>query len=623
MKRLLLIGLVALGACSTKTTEKNQLQTNYPSPYMDAKNTELVEIHNGSLVTQETKAYWDLDAHDPERVSYDEEIMYEAAPGVWTFGSESIVNLHVVKAPEGLIIFDAGDNDKDGNNFYKHIRKVSAEPIKAIVYTHSHYSLGARVIVDEEAKRGNTDIKIIGHPKLNEEMLTTGGLAAMYPEVSGVLMARSVEQFNMFSPAEGPDGYFKNTIVPGSATGYVPVNTPVNHLQKMNVAGLNMVFYTEGIATDTQNQLLAYFPEQKIVVNNVLWGWYPNIYSIRGGKYRDPGEWVAAIETMQDLKPEILMSTHSVTMNDPDKIQNTLQDYKDGLNFVLDQTLKGIMLGLNPDELQYFVKIPKHLEESPILIQNYGEVMTMPGRIYTATFGQYDRNAANIVKLHPSDEAIRMVDALGGEQTTYNKAKAAFDNGDYLWAVQLSDYLVRFNPTQENKQLKADCLRQMGYRTLATNSRSWMISQALELEGKTAIPTAIPATPASIQTNLYDYFNYYRIRINPEEAATVNQSIAVDFGNGQIYGMEARYGVVYTYADISKMKNKPSMTIKMKPEDWAMVYNNLVSPADLIQNNTVQVSGGSKDDAAKFFGMFDVLFDWENDPALQAAKQLL
>ncbi|WP_319500418.1 alkyl sulfatase dimerization domain-containing protein [uncultured Draconibacterium sp.] len=625
MKRLVLIGLVALGACSTNTENENQLKTTYPSPYMDAKNTELFEIHNGALVTQETKDYWDLETDSPQRVSYDEEIMVEAAPGVWTYGSESIVNLHVVKAPEGLIIFDTGDNDKDGLNFYKHIREVSDEPIKAIVYTHSHYALGARVIVDEEAKRGNTDILVIGHPKLNEELITTGGLAALYPEVSGVLLARSMEQFNMFAPVEGPESRYKNTIVPGNAGGYVPVNTPVNHLQKMNVAGLDMVFYTEGIATDTRNQVLAYFPGQKIVVNNVLWGWFPNIYSIRGGKYRDPGEWVNSIEVMQDLKPNILLSSHSVTLNDPEKIQETLQDYKDGLSFVLDQTLKGIMLGLNPEELQYYVtaNLPKQLEEAPILVQNYGDVMTMPGRIYTAIFGQYDRNAANIVKLHPADEAARMVNAMGGEQATFKKAKAAFDNGDYLWAVQLSDYLVRLNPAQHNKQLKADCLRQMGYRTLATNSRSWMISQAQDLEGKVAIPTAMPAIPASVVTNLYDYFSYYRIRINPNQAGTVNQSIAVDFGKGQVYGLEVRNGVAYTYADLAEMKNKPSMTLSMKPEDWVLIYNNLASPTELITNYKIRVTDGSKENAIHFFSMFDQLFDWENDPALQAVKQLL
>ncbi|MFV0591368.1 MAG: alkyl sulfatase dimerization domain-containing protein [Draconibacterium sp.] len=623
MKRLLLIGVVALGACSTGTKNEDQVKTNYPSPFMDAKNTELFEIHNGAVVSKETKDYWDLGELDQKRVSYDEEKMYEVAPGVWTFGSESIVNMHVVKGPEGLILFETGDNAHDGRNFYKHIRQVSDEPVKAIVYSHSHYALGARVIVDEEAKRGNTDIMIIGHPNLNEEIITTGGVAAMYPEVSGVLKARSVEQFNMFSPNEGPDSDFKNTIVPGSDSGFVPVNTPVNHLQKMKVAGLDVVFYTEGIATDTRNQVMTYFPEQKIVMNNVMWGWFPNIYSLRGGKFRDPQEWVTSIEIIQDLHPNILLNTHSVSLTDPVEIQNRLQDYKDGLNFVLDQTLKGIMLGLTPDELQYYVNLPERLENAPILVQNYGDVMTMPGRIYTAIFGQYDRNAANIIKLHPTDEAARMVNAMGGEQETYQKAKAAFDNGDFLWAVQLSDYLVNFNPTQQNKQLKADCLRQMAYRSLATNSRSWMISQAVELEGKAAIPTAIPATPASVQTNLYDYFNYYRIRINPEKAANFNKSIAVDFGNGQVYGMEARYGVVYTYPDLSEMKNKPSVTLKMKPEDWAMIYNNLVSPADLLSNNKMQISNGSKEDAEQFFSKFDVLFDWENDPALEAVKQLL
>ncbi len=75
---------------------------------------------------------------------------------------------------------------------------------------------GATVFVDEEAKRGNKNIKIIGHPKTNEAMSRTGGLAAAHPEVTSVLMARMVEQFNLYLPDEGLDSRFKNTIIPGA-----------------------------------------------------------------------------------------------------------------------------------------------------------------------------------------------------------------------------------------------------------------------------------------------------------------------------------------------------------------------------------------------------------------------
>jgi alkyl sulfatase BDS1-like metallo-beta-lactamase superfamily hydrolase len=92
-----------------------------------------------------------------------------------------------------------------------------------------------------------------------------------------------------------------------------------------------------------------------------------------------------------------------------------VQDYHDGLAFVLDQSLKGILLGQGPDELRYSVQLPKRLREAPILIQNYGELSIMPPRIFTAIFGQFDRNAATLIKLQPTEEAERMINAMGGE----------------------------------------------------------------------------------------------------------------------------------------------------------------------------------------------------------------
>ena len=425
---------------------------------MKAKETPLVEIASGAKVSEGTAAYWNLPPDSQQRASYDADIVVKVADGVWTIGTPSLVNCHAVEGPDGLIIYDTGDNLEDGERFYRLLRTATQAPIRAIVYSHEHYVNGAKVFVEEEAKRGNADIKIIGHPGTNDSVARTGGLSAAHPEVSTVLFARSVQQFNFYLPADGPDSGFKNTVVPG-ASGFVPVNTPVQDGQKIKIAGLDVVFHTEGVGTDTGNQTLVWFPDRKIVMNNVIWGWFPNIYSARGGRYRDPNGWMASIDIVRKLKPEILLSTHSTSLVGATVIEERLQDYHDGLAFVLDQTLKGILLGQGPDELRYSVQLPERLSKSPILVQNYGEISIMPPRIFTAVFGQFDRNAAHLIKLHPTEEAERMVAAMGGPEATYAKASKAFDDGDYLWASQLADYLVKADENPKNRQLAADSLR--------------------------------------------------------------------------------------------------------------------------------------------------------------------
>jgi alkyl sulfatase BDS1-like metallo-beta-lactamase superfamily hydrolase len=602
------------------TTHNAQAQDTYPSPYMGAKSTPLFEIHNGAKVAKPTLDYWSLPEDSPARTSYDDDFVDEVADGVWTFGSHSLVNSHAVLGPEGLIIYDTGDNLADGETFYSLLRSVTDAPIRAIIYSHEHYVAGAKVFVDYETERGNTDIKIIAHSNLNDSFARTGGVAAAHPEVSSVLYARSAQQFNLYLPDEGPDSRYKNTIIP-AVGGFIPANTPVAHGQTMNVAGLDLVFYTDGIGTDTTNQVLVWIPSKKLVMNNVLWGWFPNIYSARGGRYRDPNGWMYALDFIRDLKPEILLSTHSNSLNGAEQIETRLQNYRDGLAYVLDQTLKGILMGQSPDELRYSVELPERLKNAPILVQNYGEVANMPPRIYTAIFGQFDRNRTETLnKLHPVEEAGRMIEAMGGEAAAQQKAEQAYQDGDYLWSAQIAGYLVVHNNSAENRQIKANALRQMAYRTTSTNSRSWYLSEALELEGKTAIITATPADAASVQTNLGDYVNYYRVRINPERSAETNQLLALDFGQDQRFGLRIRESLVDFIGDLSGTDTTPDLAISLSAEDWTAIYNNMATIDDLMDQGTVKVTKGSRADIVAWFAMFDPVYDWENDPALGALK---
>jgi alkyl sulfatase BDS1-like metallo-beta-lactamase superfamily hydrolase len=497
------------------------------------------------------------------------------------------------------------------------LRTVTDLPIRAIIYSHEHYVNGTRAMVEAEAKRGNTNIKIIGHPRTNDEIAKTGGVSAIHPEVGSVLLARSVEQFNFYLPSEGPDAAFKNTLVPGFG-GFVPVDTPVEDGQRLKVAGLELVFFTEGIATDTRNQVMVWIPSRKIVLNNIIWGWFPNIYSARGGRYRSPERWIEAVDRIRSLKPEILLSTHHTSLVGAELIMKRLDNYRDALAFVLDQTLKGILLGLGPDELRYYVKLPDHLQHSPSLIQNYGEIALMPPRIYTALFGQFDRNAAHLNKLHPLEEAQRMVQAMGGPDRVEELVKKAYKDGDYLWAGQLADYLQKAYDTRAHRQLKADCLRQMGYRALSTNSRSWYLSQALALEGKVHIVTTFPAMPAAVDTNIADYVNFYRIRISPERSGETDAVLGFHFeGQETSPGLHIRRGVVQFVPELSVYSRSADMTVRMTTAVWAEVFNNMADPSTLIDEGKIVVEKGDATRAKELFSLFDPVYDWEHDKALK------
>lgn len=587
------------------------------SPYMDARDTPLVTLENGARVSADTAAYLNLPADSPRRASYDRQMVIKVAEGIWTLVLPSIVNVHVLQGPEGLIVYDTGESLEDGARLYQLLRTATDAPIRAIIYSHEHYNKGTKAFLAGEAKRGNSGVRIIGHSGTNAEMARTRGAFALHPEVAPVLSARALQQFNGYLPLSGPDAAFKNSLTV-AGDGFVPVDTPVDDGDRLNVAGLDLVFRTKGIETDSLYQVMVWIPARKTVLNNVVWGWFPNIYSVRGGGYRDPRLWRHAVDEISALKPEVLLSTHSSSLAGHEAIAARLADYRDALSFVLDQTLKGIMLGEGPDELRYSVKLPERLRTAPILIQNYGEIAHMPPRIYDAIFGQFDGNAAHLNRLHPAEEARRMVDAMGGASAVSRKVGAAMGKGDYLWACQLADYLVRTDAKPANRRLKAACLREMGVRTLATNSRAWYIGQARELEGQAAILTVTPVRPDAVASQIADYVDYYRIRINPERSAQTNRLIGLRFAPDKVFGLHIHGGVVDFVPALAADGRKPDVLIETSPRAWAGIYNNVATPSALIDNRTMKVLEGSADEAKHLFEMFDPIYDWQHDPALKA-----
>lgn len=588
-----------------------------PSPYMNARDAKLVTLDNGARVTDETAAYWNLPDTSPQRASYDREMVLKVAEGIWTLALPSIVNVHVVQGPEGLIVYDTGDSQKEGEHFYRLLRQATDAPIRAIVYSHEHYAHGTGAFLDGEAARGNRDVRIVGNAGLNQEMARTRGAFALYPEIAPVLSARAMQQFGTYLPQQGPDAAFKNAIRPG-VDGFVPVDTPVTDGQVLRLAGLDLTFRTSGIETDSLFQVMVWIPARKAVLNNVVWGWFPNIYSVRGGGYRDPLLWRRAVDEIEALKPEVLLSTHSSSLTGRDAVARRLADYRDAFSFVLDQTLKGILQGQGPDELRYSVTLPPRLRDAPILIQNYGEVAQMPPRIYNAIFGQFDGDAARLGRLHPADEARRMVEAMGGSGPVSRRIGRAMKAGDYLWACQLADYLVRASDTPGNRKLKAGCLREMGYRAFATNSRSWYLTQARALEGGVAPVRATPVATAAIVERPGDYVDYFRVRIDPARSADIDRLLVLRLGPDQAYGLHLRGGLADFIADPDRYPRSADVVIALSPQTWALVYNNRGDPTALIDAGTISVERGTPEEAKRLLALFDPIYDWRGDPALRA-----
>jgi len=585
--------LLALAVAAA--TGASAADANAPSSaYMGAP-VELVKAPNGAIANKKLL----------DRVgdfNWLEPTIEKPAKGIWVFGGYGLAPMAIIEAEDGLIAFDTGDTKHDGELMLKAIRTVSQKPIKVIIYGHSHTVAGAGVLAE-----GNQDIMVVGHPGLNqvvEQNLAGGGAPAFYPEVGPYLTARAITQFNGYMPREGPDAYVLPTNLTKIDLAFLPVNTPVQDGEEKTILGIKFQFFTK-YGSDDKVHTTVWLPERKIVFTTLLWSAPPQLYSLRGDVFRDPREWIAGLKFTRDLNPEVLVSAACKPVVGAKKVRETLEQYLDGASFVLDQTLRGILGGLGPDDLRQSIKMPEYLDEAPINLQSYGEISTYPPAIFYQTVGWYDNDAADLKSLAPADEARRLVPLMGGRAKVLAAAKKALDDKEYAWAARLANqvYLID-NQDKDARQLKADALRQMAYVSTGANDRAHLMSQALALEGKVTIARLIPPPTESIVANPPRTVDYFRVRIDPAKSGDTNRFIRFDFADGSKAGLHIRRAVAEFVPDPDVYQKKPDVTLSMSGQTWARLYLSQALPEDLIKSGEIQVRGDAAE-AARLINLFD------------------
>ena len=524
------------------------------------------------------------------------------AKGVWVFGGYGLAPMSIIEAEDGLIAFDTGDAKHDGELMLQAIRTVSKKPIKVIIYGHSHTVAGAGVLAE-----GNKDVMVIGHPNLNDvvkENLGGGGAPSFYPEVGPYLTARALTQFNAYMPKEGPDAYVLPTNLTKTELAFLPVNRPVQDGQELTLLGIKFKFFTK-YGSDDKVHTTVWLPERKILFTTLLWSAPPQLYSLRGDVFRDPREWIAGLKFNRDLNADVLVSAASRPVVGARKIRDTLEQYLDGASFVLDQSLRGILGGLGPDDLRHFVKLPKYLDDAPINLQSYGEISTYPPAIYYQTVGWYDNDAANLKPLAPADEARRLVPLMGGRERVLAAAQEALGDKEFAWAAQLANHVYLIDPQDKAaRALEAAALRRMAYVSTGANDRAHLMSQALALEGKTTIARLIPPPPEVVAATPARFVDYFRVRLDPVKSDATNSLIRFDFADGSKAGLHVRRAVAEFVPEPGSYQRNPDVTLAMSGQTWARLYLSQARPDELIKNGDIEVVGNATE-AARLLDLFD------------------
>ncbi|MCU1718050.1 alkyl/aryl-sulfatase [Pseudomonas sp. 5P_3.1_Bac2] len=409
--------------------------------------------------------------------------VYPIADNVWSAVGWNLANSVMIEAPEGLIIVDTGESAQQSRKVLAEFRKISAKPIKAIVYTHFHpdHINGVQGFVSEEQVRSG-EVQIYAHESLQENVVTQGSL------VGPILAVRSGYSFGAVLPEadkQGMNGGLGPLVHEGISTFIAPTITFADQLDTQ-IAGLPVQF--RHVPSEAPDEIVLYLPNNRVLISaEVTQGpTLPNIHTLRGTKFRDPQVWVASLDKLRAFKADYMVPLHGQPVSGAAKVEEVLRMTRDAIAYIHDQTVRWMNKGLTPDELVEKVQLPAHLAGyTPYLREYYGTVKHSVRQIYQGYLGWFQGDPVELDPIPAVEKSRRLVELMGGRDKVLLAAGNAYLAGDYQWAAELASYSIRLDhDDQLARQIKARSFRKLGYASMNINWRNWYLMSAMELEGQ-------------------------------------------------------------------------------------------------------------------------------------------
>ncbi|MEZ5651684.1 MAG: alkyl sulfatase dimerization domain-containing protein [Burkholderiaceae bacterium] len=451
-----------------------------------------------------------------------------AGPKIHVAIGHGMSNSVMIEGPEGLIIVDTGDSEQEAREHIEAFRTISDKPVRAVIYSHSHYVFGTAAWLDET----DGELQVWAHAR------TDGNVNEIAAEIGPAYRRRAMQMFGYFLPEHGEDAmphyglgieFYHRDRRP--TIGYLKPTHLIDGECEHLIAGLRVHFVPS--PSDADDVLIIHLPELDAVVNNHCWPALFNVYTLRGERYRDPLAYVAGIDRILEMDPEHLVCVHGQPVSPRANARQAARDQRDAVQFIWDQTVRGINDGLALEDIVDRVRLPEHLQTSAWIPQVYGELAFHVRGVYGGLFGWYEMDASRLHPIPRAEAARRYLDAMGGRAQVIARVDEALSARDWAWAAELANHLVRADPDDDTgRALKARALRAIGQATTATNTRSVCLTEALDLERKIDVQAATPwrfgrqrvlgAEPARFVRAL-------RVRLDPQRAARLRTTIVFSF----------------------------------------------------------------------------------------------
>lgn len=193
---------------------------------------------------------------------------------------------------------------------------------------------------------------------------------------------------------------------------------------------------------ETNDSLIVWLPQHKICFTGNLFGCpfghFPNLVTIRGDRYRDALLVANAVETVRALEPEMICYGHHSPVVGKQLIQDELTALYNAINYVHDETVKGMNEGKDVYTLMAEISLPAEMEVG----QGYGKVSWSVRAIWENYAGWFHHSSTTeLYAVPPQAVHHDLLELAGGADVILQRAADKLSEGQQQQALHLLDII--------------------------------------------------------------------------------------------------------------------------------------------------------------------------------------
>jgi alkyl sulfatase BDS1-like metallo-beta-lactamase superfamily hydrolase len=346
--------------------------------------------------------------------------------------SEGLSNTFLITTPEGRIVVNAGTGF-EAPIHKRNFDAVDDVPTRYILLTQGHIDhVGGVDLFKEE---GTEVVAQAGNPAHQAD---DARLQPFRASRSAFAFAGAIKQIlkyineNMDSPIS-PQSRPEPTITFDD-----------RHSFELGGLQLELISTPGGETTDS---MVIWLPQHRICFTgnlfSALFGHFPNLVTVRGDRYRDALKFIDSLDKVMALEPELLLVGHHDPIEGKELIRSELERLRGAVQYVHDETVRGMNEGKDIHTLQREIQLPPELEVG----EGYGKVSWSVRAIWENYVGWFHhRSTTELYAVPASSVHGDLVELAGGPDAVAKRAAEKLAGGAPVEAIHLTEVALAADP---------------------------------------------------------------------------------------------------------------------------------------------------------------------------------